>query len=407
MKASRSNFNYFIELPLRPKPILTPIIFSLNMHCPDYTKLDQKTFEIAGVVETNLLKFINPQNMEEQKLKFFEAIERNEEHNPKFSYIPRNPDYAYFQAGSKLDTFKSELTELLKEVGRDELGIVFESEIIDLIEKIELIKSIGTENFSGNSEAYYGGIERKSVSAAKKVLQSDEKQYEERISFDAAINLIKARLKKDKLNYKITIREPAGARFAVINSRHEILINKDTEFTKEMVARFIAHEIEAHIYRYENGFRQPYKLLAHGFSRETTETEEGLAATVEKLSGVSSQKQIKEYAGRLIAINEAQTKSFFDTYTEMAKYFDREAAFRLTIRAKRGINDQTKGGAFFKDALYFNGMLKVEEFLKTHELRELYYGKYSVHDLPLVKQLPGLKEPTYLPNCIAKISKQN
>ncbi|VVB75670.1 Uncharacterised protein [uncultured archaeon] len=373
------------------------------MHCPDYTKLDQKTFEIAGVIETNLLKFINPQNLNQQKLKFFEALERNEQYNPVFSYMQRNPDYSYFQAGSKLDTFKSELTELLKEVGRDELGIVFESEIIDLIEKIELIKSIGTENFSGNSEAYYGSIERISVSAAKKALQTDAKQYEERISLDTAINTIKTRLKKGKLNYKITLREPAGSRFAVINSRREILINNDTDFTKEMVARFIAHEIEAHIYRYENGFRQPYKLLAHGFSRETTETEEGLAATIEKLSGVSSEKQVKEYAGRLIAINEAQTKSFFDTYTEMAKHFDREAAFRLTLRAKRGIKDQTKGGALFKDALYFNGMLKVEEFLKTHALKELYYGKYSVHDLPLVKQLPGLKEPKYLPNCINSV----
>jgi len=372
------------------------------MKCPDYTKLDQKTFEIAGVIETNLLKFINPQNLEAQKLKFFEALQRNEEYNPIFTYAQRNPDYSYFAMGSKLDTYKSELIELLKEIERDELGIVFESEIIDLIEKIELIKSIGTENFAGNSEAYYGGIERKSLSAAKKILQQETKQYEERITFDEAVNTIKARLKKDKLNYKITIREPAGSMFAVINSRREILLNKDVDFTKEMVARFIAHEIEAHIYRYENGFRQPYKLLAHGFSRETTETEEGLAATIEKLSGVSSQKQIKDYAGRLVAINEAQTKSFFDTYTEMAKYFDRETAFRLTLRAKRGIKDQQKGGAFFKDALYFNGMLKVEEFLKNHSVKELYYGKYSVHDLPLVKQIPGLKEPKYLPGCIKK-----
>ena len=42
-------------------------------------------------------------------------------------------------------------------------------------------------------------------------------------------------------------------------------------------------------------------------------------------------------------------------------------------------------------------MLKVEEFLKDHELKELYYGKYAIYDIPLVRTIPGLKEPKYFP----------
>jgi len=364
----------------------------------DYTRLDQKTFEIAGAIEANLLKFINPQNLTEEKNNFFKMISMGEKYNPKFNYLPRTNFTPYFSTNSKLNTYKNELSEMMNEIRHDELGLVFESEIIDQLEKIELIKSIGTENFSANSESYYGGLERKAIQHAKKIIQQEATENETPIPFEEAISEIKQALKKENLHYKIVLREPAGSKFAVINSRRELLINKDAVFTKQTVGRFIAHEIQTHIYRYENGLCQPYKLLAHGFSRETTETEEGLAVCVEKMLGVSSEKQIKEYAGRLVAISEAQKKNFFETFNEMKKNFDEEKAFRLTLRAKRGIKSQENEGAFFKDALYFNGMLKVEEFLKEHSPKELYYGKYSIYDLPLVRDIPGLKEPKHYPN---------
>jgi uncharacterized protein (TIGR02421 family) len=367
----------------------------------DYSKLDQKLFEIAGALETNLIKFINPQNLEEQKTRFFSVIENKIPYNPVFSYIPRNPLYAYFSMSPKLETFKNELKEMLKEIERDDLGIVFESEIIDLIEKIEVIKSIGTENFSENSKAYYGSINKTIIRQAKETIKQNTDEQETPILFEEAIQEIKKALKKDNLAYNVVIREPAGARFAVINSRKEVLINKDTKFTKEMVERLIIHEIQTHIYRYENGARQPFKILAQGFSRETTETEEGLAVCLEKLGGVSSKTQMKEYAGRLMAITHAQEKNFYETFLEMNKHFDKEAAFRLTVRAKRGIKNQEKPGAFYKDSLYFKGMLKVEEFLKKHDKKELYYGKYAIEDIPLVKSIPGLKEPKYLPEILS------
>jgi hypothetical protein len=81
----------------------------------------------------------------------------------------------------------------------------------------------------------------------------------------------------------------------------------------------------------------------------------------------------------------------------MKNYFDDETAFRLTLRAKRGVKYQEKGGAFYKDALYFKGMLKVDDFLLEHKPHELYLGKYSIYDIPLVKSIPGLKDPKYLP----------
>lgn len=363
----------------------------------DYSKLDQKLFEIAGSVENNLLKFINPLNLEEQKKLFFCALESGEKYNPTFTYNQKNPAYKYFSTKSSLATFNQELNEMAKETGRDELGLIFDSEILDLQEKIEMIKSIGTDNFSGNTESYYEGLSHNALLLAMQIVKTTPVEKETPIEFGGAIKEIKEFLKNNHIAYKIVIREPAGSRFAVINSKREILINKDTAFTEEMVKRLIAHEIQTHIYRYENGLLQPYKILAHGFSRETTETEEGLAATIEKIQGVSSEKQVKEYAGRLIAIHNAAKKSFCDTFIEMEKFFDKENAFRLTLRAKRGVRDQSTGGAFFKDAVYFKGMLKVEKYIKNNSVTELYCGKYAIQDIPLVKDIPGLKKPKYLP----------
>jgi hypothetical protein len=173
----------------------------------DYSKLDQTLFEIAGAIETNLIKFINPQNMEEEREKFFNSIKQKEKYNPIFTYTPRNPLYSYFSMSPKLETFKTELKEMLKEIEHDELGIVFESEIIDLIEKIEMIKSIGTENFSGNTESYYGGILKTEITKAKEILvQENKTEQETPISQETAISTIKDFLKKKKLSYTITIK---------------------------------------------------------------------------------------------------------------------------------------------------------------------------------------------------------
>ncbi len=364
----------------------------------DYTKLDQKLFQMAGTVETNLLKFINPQNSAEQKSKFFELLAKGENYDPSFSYVPRNPLYSYFTMNPVLDIYVRELKEMIKEVSMDELGVIFESEILDLLDRIEMIKGVGTANFSGNSESYYGVIDHGTLSVAKELVGKKVEEKFTPISLDFAVSEINHFLEKKKLSHMVKIREPSGARFAVINSTKEVLVNNDTVFSKEMLARLIAHEVETHIYRYENGLRQPYKLLAQGFSRETTETEEGLAVCIEKLRGVSSEKQVKEYAGRVIAIHTAQKHCFCETYQEMCKYFSEDDAFRLTLRAKRGTKDQEKPGSFFKDALYLRGMLRVEEFLKEHDYKELYYAKYAIFDIPLVMDIPGLKEPKYLPD---------
>jgi len=363
----------------------------------NYRLLDQKVCVLAESIETNILSYVNPLNLEEEKKKFFEHTEKNEQYNPKFKYLPRNPIYSYFTLSPTLKTYKNELKELLDDFGTDSLGIIFEKKILDLFDRIELSRSIGTENFSANSETYYGGIDKETLSYAKEEMQKETKKEEDIIGFEKTAEIIQNSLFEKKIRYTVIKRQSTGSKCAVNLRTKQIMINEDASFSQDAIQRLIAHEIEGHVYRYENGAKQPYLIFARGLSKEAIETEEGIAVWLEQRKGMSIENKLREYSGRIIAINTAQKHDFFETCEEMKKYFEPKEAFTLALRAKRGTFQQDKAGAFFKDVIYLKGFLKVKEFLKERPLKELYYGRYSVYDTPLVLDVDGLREPKYLP----------
>jgi hypothetical protein len=368
------------------------------MNFVDYRGLDQKIGEIAISTQLNTLFYINPQNLLEEKKKFFEELKIGNEYNPNFIYPSKNPLFSYFSMKPIFETYKSELRVLLDDVGSDCLGLLLENKILDILERIEFVKSIGTPNFAENSNQFYGVVDKNLLKLAKEQIEKKiVVKKSPKVSLNSGVKKIQSFIDKKKLNYKILLRESAGSSFSV-NSKEGILyVNKDLIFDQDLIKRFIAHEIETHIYRYENGFNQHYSVLSQGTSKRMLETEEGLAVNVEKLKGLSVDNQLKIYAGRVLAIHLASKKSFYETFKELEQFFTKEEAFTLTIRAKRGTYKTSEAGAFTKDMLYFKGMFIVEDFLKEHSVKELYYGKYSIDDYSLVKEIDGLKEPKFLP----------
>ncbi len=367
------------------------------IHFTDYVLLDQKVCQLSSSLESNILSFTSPQNFLEEKKRFFTEIEKNEEYNPKFIYAPRNPLFNYFSVSPTFNVYKNELKQLLSEVGRDTLGLVYEKKLLDLFDRLELVRSVGTPNFSTNSESYYGSVNRSTLKLAEELIQKEVIFKEEIVPMDQAKQIITNFLKKKKLKYTITLRQSSSSNFSVNIRTKNIFIDQNYVFTKESLKRLIAHEIESHVYRYENGLTQPYLIFAKGLSKETLETEEGLAVYVEEQKKINIDSQLRNYAGRVIAINLASKKSFYDTFLNLTQYFSKEDAFTLTFRAKRGIPSQEEKGAFTKDALYLKGFLIVKDYLKEHSIEDLFYGRYAVEDAPLVFDIDGLKKPKYLP----------
>ena len=366
----------------------------------DYRLLDQKIGEVASSVQLNVLFYINPQNLLEEKNKFFEELKKGNEYNPKFIYPSKNPLYSYFSMQPTFETYKKDLTLMLEELNSECLGLLCENKILDILESIELVKRIGTENFSENSSQFYGSVDKNLLKLAKEQLSKRvRKEKVHKLTQNEAKNIILGYFKKKKLNYKIVMRESAGSAFSLEAKNHILYITKDTKFDSGLVKRLIAHEIETHAYRYENGLAQPYSLLAKGTSKRMLETEEGLAVNVEQLKGLQVDSQLKNYAGRVLALDIASRKNFYETFNALSDYFPKEDAFTITLRVKRGLHKQSEPGAFTKDALYLKGFLAVSKFLEEHSMIELYYGRYSVYDAPLVMDVDGLIKPKHLPEC--------
>ena len=164
----------------------------------------------------------------------------------------------------------------------------------------------------------------------------------------------------------------------------------------------IAHEIETHILTAENGKHQNYSLFNRGFGNFLA-TQEGLAVwNQEKVSTMDSEKNYRSAA--LVFVVEFATKhGFAETYDYCRKLnMDSDTALQTTLKVKRGLGDTSKPGAFTKDALYFSGYLQVQNFVVNGgNLKDLYYGKYNLDDLPLIKKIPDLKEPMILPHFLS------
>jgi hypothetical protein len=127
-------------------------------------------------------------------------------------------------------------------------------------------------------------------------------------------------------------------------------------------------------------------------------TEEGLAVFNEEANDCLNNFVLKIYAGRVLAIDYAMQKSFSETYRLLRKYFTKNTAWRLTLRAKRGFVDTSGPGALTKDIAYLQGYLKVKEYArKGGNMNRLYYGKVGIEHIPLLSEIPDLINPHFLP----------
>ena len=129
-------------------------------------------------------------------------------------------------------------------------------------------------------------------------------------------------------------------------------------------------------------------------------TEEGLAVfNQEKTESMETEKKYWP-ASSVIGIHKAMQGGFTDVVQEVLKFgFDTERALRVALKAKRGLKDTSKPGAFTKDFIYFKGHRMILEFLEAGgNLKDLYFGKLNLKDLDLVKKIKGIKAPLYLPS---------
>ncbi len=352
------------------------------------TEKSLKEFDefLAEVSRKISFYLINPTNINEEKEKFL----NNPTVNPIFTYNDLNP---------KTIKKKNELSAIFEHPSL--IGSILDKKRIEYIKKIDMLQTIGTEEFTKHSINVYGIPNNFLIEQAKKLLDVKPEKSKPKMNLDDVKPLFNKAFMAYGFEWQIKEKYMVASA-AVTASKKTIFLKKDSRFSMDFVKRLIVHEIGTHALRAENGSLQDFLIFKRGFPGYMG-TEEGLAVVNEELAGVLNPFTLKVYAARAIAVNMAMNSSFVEIYNFMRQYFSEKISWRIALRAKRGLADTSKPGGLTKDHLYLDGYFKVKKYIEDgNNIKNLYVGKIGIDDVEIIKKM-DIKKPQFLPLNISEV----
>ena len=360
-----------------------------------YSELEECLIEINKEVE--ILKYPKVVNLKEEKQKFlkefpnrYEPIFKHDVYQGKRINLEK-----LIKQLEKIKNYTNELDKVEKYLLKNKANeLILVCRLIDNIEKNPKI-------FSEMSKKLWRLPELSTLIKALKILK---KEYQinrgEKIELENAAKIFQNWA--NKIGYKVIIDEKRKAFLISHSEKACFLPGLEKEISKERLKRWFHHEIEAHAYRALNGASQDYKIFRIGLANYE-KTEEGLALFLEYKNGLFNTERLIQSTLTTIAVFLANNFSFYQTsliIKKLNKNLPLDLIFDRVARVKRGIKETANKGVYSKDGIYFEGFLEVKKFCKNKEnLKSLYYGKISLKDLWLIKELK-LREPIYLPKPI-------
>jgi len=337
------------------------------------TELDSQLFRLAG--EFEILKYVNPVNIEHAKKDFFRS---------KFRVAPV---FRYSQLSLNPFEFKRRLYALPIEKIRDvSLRLLYQDVIDSYADKIDIISSIGTPGFLYNSLRYFGEPDEKDLSNARYLLQCStvpDGTEEMNLTPEDVKNYFTDVVNAYGFQCRIEISRQIVSKVLILNSKKTIKIRRNARFSEKSLRALSEHEVGVHMLTTINSRLQPVKLFRIGLPRNT-HTQEGLAILSEYLSGNISINRLQVLALRVLAIDMMiRGKSFARTFEYLMDTgkMNEEEAFFLTARIFRG-------GGFTKDYLYLTGFRDILKIYNDNgDLRNLLIGKTSVGYLDVINEM--------------------
>ncbi|MFA6088548.1 MAG: tyrosine/phenylalanine carboxypeptidase domain-containing protein [Candidatus Woesearchaeota archaeon] len=283
---------------------------------------------------------------------------------------------------------------------------IFKDKQQELLNKCRLYANIGKEKFTSFSKKVWGRPDKKLIDVAYDILDLDDSPKQENISSKASLFLLKDALREYRIHNLWRIEKMDRTTSAAAVRYHEkvLSLKKKERFSKKYIQRLIVHEVGTHILRYENSLIQPLKILRVGLSDYLT-TEEGLAAYNENENDLLSKTVLRQYAGRVVAVDLSLKNSFTDTFKELRRSFDADSAFKLALRTKRGISDSSLAGGCTKDYVYLKGYLQVQDYIESgNSYEDLYIGKVGIENISVIKKIPEIRPARFIPHPIEQMS---
>lgn len=342
---------------------------------------DRKLAELVSRI--HLLAYFKPQNLDQARSDFF-------------SQPLSSPQFIYRPLPEELGEIERELAKIPTDFDHP-LARLYIERIREIQKQIVLLRGRATESFTQLSVDLYGDITEYECDRAGRFLQTEhaEKDTSDIVPTAYIESEVKDYFLRHHLDgWKVVLQDSAMADMQV--SKAGILfVNKKARITHNRLSSQIAHEIETHIYRNENGKRQPYRIFEHG-TCGYLETEEGLAIYNQRKLGIPLGEKLYWPAWRIIALHYGKNMGFAELFHFLIATYGltQETAWHTCVRVKRGLRDTSKSGVFMKDRIYFSGYHKVSQYIEyrgKEGCEKLYMGKVRVEDIPMLERHEGLQ----------------
>ena len=344
--------------------------------------VDNKIFELNSLIRPHY--YTIPLNEHSEKAKFL----KNKNQNTSFVY-------------QKLEYQPKKIEQELKElvIPQGPFGQILQRKKQSLLTQNKILANIGKGSLVKKySSALYGRPNQPLVKQAEKILTANSTKPDKKncTSKQAKKSLEKSLKQIGLLDWKIKLTDQTVP--ATFSTRKEVSICRRFNYSRKEIKRLIVHEVQTHAIRAANGYNQDLKIFATGLAGYQT-AEEGLAVYSEYLTKTLDPALIRDYAGRVIAVNcVCQGLDFKKTFSKLLSYnLPDELAWTYALRGHRA-------GGIIKDHIYLDGYFKVTKFAKKGgDLSLLYVGKIGLSDIPQIKKLLSkqkIKPPIIVPKFI-------
>lgn len=294
---------------------------------------------------------------------------------------------------------------------------LYESKLNEYATRLDLIEAIaqsddtlvtalsyklyGQQNFS--SEDFEREFEKRCLDLKHQRVHHHARRIDAK-TFAAQVHEALERLSIENVEIRLSARTRVLCQRNPRSGKLFIRIPKKLSISKNRAKRLIAHEIEIHALRRQNGARSQLHILEHG-TAGYVKTEEGLAL-YHQMQRTPSNSHIPGFwdAWTIVLMQRlgfAQAyqrlfeakKTLLDlAHTKNASHLAQEKAWDLCVRACRGITHPGKPGLVYaKDYIYRAGFLAVRKAMTQTNpeklFKTLHQGKIGLEDIQIIAKL--------------------
>ncbi|HEY9307471.1 MAG TPA: tyrosine/phenylalanine carboxypeptidase domain-containing protein [Microbacterium sp.] len=286
------------------------------------------------------------------------------------------------------DLLQRDLYDLeVEDVDDPALHTLFRAKRDEIARQITALEDRDTSRFLYGSLQLYGTVAPPLAAAAEELLETIPPQAPSTKTITAGAFADAARVEFERYRavypdfpVSVEVRDDVSE---LMVSFGRLLIPESAAFRADRVEPLLHHEVGTHVVTYQNGARQPLKMLTIGLPGYD-ETQEGLAVLAEYLTGGLDPRRLRVLAARVVAVGKMLDGAGFLEIFESLRADHRipaRTAWSIAIRV-------VVGGGWAKDAIYLRGITRILDALaEGSRLDVLLVGKLALDHIPLVQDL--------------------